>query len=148
MVAFRERTFGHQRHQHPASREPRTLCSGAQAAQLLSFSPPASGGAACSAPAGRRRNWSCRTEAGGRGQTEPGRNREEKQRTCGCAAPPLVPARLEGPGRGAAKAPGGTELGGHRVRAALGGGALPPIPSGPPPSGGNRWRKPSGSRLS
>ena len=58
---------------------------------------------------------------------------EEGPSVCGRAAPPLVPARVEGPGRAAARVPGGTELGGRDrplLPDALGGRI--PIPSGSP----------------
>lgn len=76
------------------------------------------------APALRRRNSSCRTETGRAGPDQ-ARIDPEGRSVCRLAVPPLVPALLTGPGRGAARAPGGTELGG-RVR--------------PPRQGRFRWQ--------
>lgn len=140
MVVFRERTFGHQKHQHPASPAPKTVRSGAQPAQVPSFSPPATGGAVSPAPAARRRNWSCRTEAGGAGPDgawkDPG-GKAESLWLC-CPSP--------GPGAPRGARPGCCEGSGRY------GAGRPPRPgrlrwrvSASDSLGGNRWRKPSGS---
>lgn len=85
----------------------------------------------------------------GRGPAEPTPTREEDWILCGGAAPPLVPARSEGPawccggpgryGAGRRGSPGARI--GLRPRAALGGWSLPLIHLGAPPWE-NLWRGP------
>lgn len=136
VVAFRERTFGHLRHQNSTRRVPPAynLCPGDHLAEVQTvISPPVSEGAVSPAPALRRRNWSCRMEAAGAGPDGVGTDAEEDPSVCRGAAPPLVPGNLEGPGCAAARALGGTGLGGRGrppLWDALGGRIL--IPSGSP----------------
>ena len=94
VVAFRERTFGHLRHQSSSRRVPPVynLCPGDHPAEVQPvISPPASEGAVSPAPALRRRNWSCRMEAAGAGPDGVGTDAEEDPSVCRGAAPPLVP---------------------------------------------------------
>lgn len=96
MVVFRERTSGHQR--------PRHLAPGSLRTYPQVHSPPRSRhsprrplGALCvRLPLAAAGIGHAGRKLGGRGRTEPGRTPEEKRSPCGCAAPPLVPARLEG----------------------------------------------------
>lgn len=116
VVAFRERTFGHLRHQNSSRCVPPAynLCPGDHPAEVQPvISPPASEGAVSPAPALRRRNWSCRMEAAGAGPDGVGTDAEEDPSVCRGAAPPLVPGNLEGPGCAAARALGGMGLGGR-----------------------------------
>ena len=116
VVAFRKRTSGHLRHQNSTRRVPPAynLCPGDHLAEVQTvISPPASEGAVPPAPALRRRNWSCRLEAAGAGPGGAWIDAEQDPSVCSGAAPPLVPGILEGPGCAAARALGGTGLGGR-----------------------------------
>lgn len=116
VVAFRKRTSGHLRHQNSTRRVPPAynLCPGDHLAEVQTvISPPASEGAVPPAPALRRRNWSCRMEAAGAGPDGAWIDAEQDHSVCRGAAPPLIPGSLEGPGCAAARALGGTGLGGR-----------------------------------